>query len=657
MFWKPGSNQGEERKERDRRDDSKSSGYNDYRKSLPIYKSKDQLLYLIEKYQVSILVGGSQSGKETQLPQYLYESGYCDGYMIGCTQRQETCIASYSKASAEVNESLAVGYAVPFDESFHPTYTKIKYLTAELLFREALKDPLLSAYSVIIIDQITERKLYTDLLLSILKKIIKKRPDLKIILYSSSSDIRLFFDYFNVNTTVQKENDSVIVLSLEGRSFPVQDYYITTPCSDYIQETVNTVLKLNDSEKIGDILVFLSSREEVDTVIELINEFASDKKYQLTAVAIDGVQKHELQPIQSRTRTVMISCSNETFSIDGVSLVIDVGFIRMPIYHPKDNLEYTHKMSVSKSIAIERSIMAGKTRPGKCIRLYTEKSFGDVLDSEIPEIQRVDFTLAIIHLKSLGIENILGFDFISNPSPEILLNSFDLLHGYQYLDSHGRLLPAAILLLELPFDLKLSTMLLAAEKYSCTEEIATIIALLLADNVFLRPKEKQSEADEARNQFAVQEGDLLSLINVYQSFIQGRKSAKWCHANFVNHKVMNHAVGLRTMICKLLKRLKIPIKSCGSNLTSLRKCILSAYFPHAARLRSNGSYITIKGQKILELHPSSFVFDSPPDWVVFYDIQEVGSKTYMNGITQIDSDWLSEIAPNFFESKTNRTAF
>lgn len=123
----------------------------------------------------------------------------------------------------------------------------------------------------------------------------------------------------------------------------------------------------------------------------------------------------------------MVSCSTETFSIDGVSLVVDAGYIRIPVYHPKNRLEYSLKVPVSKFTAHERSLMAGRTRPGKCFRLYTEKSFNDALDIEIPEIQRLDITLPIIQLKSLGIQNILHFDFISAPSPEILVDSLEVL--------------------------------------------------------------------------------------------------------------------------------------------------------------------------------------------------------------------------------------
>lgn len=243
---------------------------------LPIYKNRNHILYLIKKYQVLVLVGETGCGKSTQLPQYLLEAGWCDGgKMIGITEPRRVAATTLATRVAEEKGCLlgdVVGYSIRFDDCTDQETTKIKYMTEGMLMREMMADPLLRKYSVIMLDEVHERNLNTDILMGLLKKILKKQKNLKLVIASATVDAENLRNFFNFNTTRVGDKDTATILSVEGRLYPVEKFYVREPVADYVKGLVDTVMKIHTSEPLGDILGFLTGQEEVDTAVSLLQD-------------------------------------------------------------------------------------------------------------------------------------------------------------------------------------------------------------------------------------------------------------------------------------------------------------------------------------------------------------------------------------------------
>jgi len=217
--------------------------------NLPVYRNKIHILYLVENYQVVIVVGQTGSGKTTQIPQYLYEAGWTsNGKMIACVQPRRVAATTMATRVAKemgVNLGLEVGYSVRFDEKYDERLTKIKYMTDGMLFREMMIDPLLSHYSVIMVDEAHERSIYTDLIIGLIKKILKKRQDLKVIIASATLDVETFYNFYNNNRSDDNSKDNVAIISVEGRNYPIDVMYLKEPCDNYINKSIETALKIH----------------------------------------------------------------------------------------------------------------------------------------------------------------------------------------------------------------------------------------------------------------------------------------------------------------------------------------------------------------------------------------------------------------------------
>ncbi|KAA0197841.1 hypothetical protein HAZT_HAZT010186, partial [Hyalella azteca] len=246
------------------------------RQRLPVYSVRDHILYLLEKHQCLVVVGETGSGKSTQIPQYLLESGWCsDGLMVGVTQPRRVACTNLASRVAEEQDCLlgdVVGYTIRFDDTTTPAVTKIKFMTEAILVREMMGDPLLRQYSVIMVDEVHERNLFTDIILGLLKKILKRRKDLRIIVCSATIDAEHMFEFFNLNLTNNRDEDTAAVIKVSGRTYAVDAYYLKEPCADYVKEAAATAAKIHQTQPPGDVLVFLTGVEEVDACVALTTE-------------------------------------------------------------------------------------------------------------------------------------------------------------------------------------------------------------------------------------------------------------------------------------------------------------------------------------------------------------------------------------------------
>uniref|UniRef100_A0A915NES1 RNA helicase n=1 Tax=Meloidogyne javanica TaxID=6303 RepID=A0A915NES1_MELJA len=350
------------------------------RQRLPISKYRNQLLYLVEKYKTVVVVGETGSGKSTQLPQYLAEFGWAqEGKKICITQpRRVAAVTLANRLAEEMMCSLGseVGYAVRFDECISDK-TKIKYVTDGLLLRELMSDPLLEAYSVVIIDEAHERSVNSDLVIGLLRKILAIRDDLRIIVSSATIEAELFRDFFELNEDYKNpDKNTAAIISVEGRMFPVNVFYTKVGVPDYVQTTVDTILRLHREEPSGDILAFLTGQDEVEQACKLLEGSAKSLPKDLDKLLIlplygglspkEQFRAFESAPYQTRKAVITTNIAETSVTITGIVYVIDCGFVKIRVFDSKIGMESLVVIPCSKSSAEQRAGRAGRLRPGKC---------------------------------------------------------------------------------------------------------------------------------------------------------------------------------------------------------------------------------------------------------------------------------------------------
>ncbi|KAL2841086.1 P-loop containing nucleoside triphosphate hydrolase protein [Aspergillus pseudodeflectus] len=647
---------------------------------LPIARHKEALLYLVETYPVTIVVGQTGSGKTTQLPQYLDQAGWCaDGKAIAVTQpRRVAATTVAARVAEEMRCKLGedVGYSIRFEDQMSAS-TRIKFLTDGMLLREALVDPLLSRYSVIMVDEAHERSLSTDILLGILKKIMKRRPELRIVVSSATLQAEDFLRFF-AGDEFQQNSDGEIggsvgrIISLEGRMYPVDMLFLESPAEDYVERSVKTVFDIHLQEGEGDILVFLTGRDEIETAIQLISERAATlhpkaqalQPLPLYAGLTTDQQMYVFEPAGENTRKVVVSTNiaEASVTINGIVYVIDCGFAKLRAYNPSTGIETLTAVPISKAAAVQRAGRAGRTKPGKCFRLYTQQAYEQLPEATIPEIQRSNLAPVIMQLKALGIDNIVRFDFLTSPPADLVVRSFELLYSLGAVDDYAKLTkPLGMRMAELAVEPMMAKVLLSAESFGCLSEILTIAAMVsLQGAVWVQHDGDKKSAESTRRRFAVEEGDHLTYLNVYQAFVtKGKKDSKWCRDNLLNYRSLSRAVSIRAQLKRYLERFGIKAdetlasQSRPVNLAKpaeqIQRCLTTGYFAHAARMQPDGTFKTVSGGITLHAHPSSLMFNRKADWVIFHEILQTGDKTYIRDVTKIEKSYLLEYAPNYYK--------
>ncbi|KAF9178107.1 hypothetical protein BGZ50_008054 [Haplosporangium sp. Z 11] len=667
----------------------------------------------------------------TEIPQYMHEAGWtAKGRVVACTQPRRVAATTVAQRVAEemhVKLGTEVGYTIRFEDCTDPGgKTRIKYMTDGMLFRETLMDPLLSKYSVIMLDEAHERSLYTDILMGVLKKILKKRSDLRIIISSATLDAEAFAAFFSTSTHTphgsdlsikDKENmdkkENTVILSVQGRMYPVDIHYLAEPSSNYVESAIQTVFDIHTKEPAGDILVFMTGREEIEQVVSEIRERATtlppNKYAEILALPIyAGLPSEEqmlvFEPTERRTRKVVVATNvaEASITIPGIGYVIDSGFVKMRAYNPKTGMEALTTTTISQASADQRAGRAGRIRNGKAYRLYTEKSFAEMRPASVPEIQRSNLAGMVLQLKALGIENVLRFDFMTSPPAEMMSKALELLYSLKALDDYGRLtIPLGMRLAEFPLDPLLGKILLDSGKFGCSQEMLTIAAMVSVQNIFINPT--SVAAEEQHRKFGVMEGDHITLLNVYNAFVsRGKKSARWCANHLINFKAMSRALSIRSHLERYLVRVlnlagPSELTSCSSSLDQvnyrnhherrrqdqedheeakeitfkIRRCLVSGYFAQAARIAPDGTHwisaressavSTVGGANYvptkLWMHPTSILFKQTPKWVIFHEVVETGqNKAYMREVTAIEPEWLEELAPHFYILKRQHSA-
>lgn len=641
---------------------NKAASIQETRQSLPIYKFRNDLLTAIAEYQVLIIVGETGSGKTTQIPQYLHEGGYTKGGLkVGCTQPRRVAAMSVAARVAEemgVKVGNEVGYAIRFEDATSDK-TILKYMTDGMLLREFLTEPDLGGYSALMIDEAHERTLHTDILFGLVKDIARFRPELKLLISSATMDAQKFAKYF----------DDAPIFNIPGRRYPVDIHYTPQPEANYLAAAVTTIFQIHITQGKGDILVFLTGQEEIEAAEQNLQETARKLGSKIPEMVIcpiyanlpSELQSKIFEPTPPNARKVVLATNiaETSLTIDGIVYVIDPGFVKENVYNPRTGMESLVVTPCSRASANQRSGRAGRVGPGKCFRLYTKWAFYNELDENTtPEIQRTNLNSVVLLLKSLGINDLIEFDFMDPPPAETLIRALEQLYALGALNDRGELTKIGRQMAEFPTDPMLAKTVLAADKFSCVEEVLSIISMLgEASALFYRPKDKKIHADSARARFTIKEGgDHFTLLNIWNQWVDSDFSYVWARENFLQQRSLTRARDVRDQLAKLCDRVEVSISTVGaSNLVPIQKALTAGFFPNAARLQRGGdSYRTVKNGLTVYLHPSSTLFEINPKWVIFYELV-LTSKEYMRSNMPIQPEWLVEAAPHYHKKSDLET--
>uniref|UniRef100_A0A6I8Q5K1 RNA helicase n=1 Tax=Xenopus tropicalis TaxID=8364 RepID=A0A6I8Q5K1_XENTR len=581
---------------------------------LPVWEYKERFTEILMKNQSFVLVGETGSGKTTQIPQW------CVDYMrslpgpkrgVACTQPRRVAAMSVAQRVADEMDVMLgqeVGYSIRFEDC-SSAKTILKYMTDGMLLREAMNDPLLERYGVVILDEAHERTLATDILMGVLKEVVRQRNDLKVIVMSATLDAGKFQVYF----------DSCPLLTIPGRTHPVEIFYTPEPERDYLEAAIRTVIQIHMcEEEEGDLLLFLTGQEEIDEACKRIKREIDDLGPDVGDIKI--IPLYSTLPPQQQQR------------------------IFEPPPPKKPSGAIGRKVVVSTNIAETSLTIDG-------VVFVIDPGFAKQKDNTYPEILRSNLGSVVLQLKKLGIDDLVHFDFMDPPAPETLMRALELLNYLAALNDDGDLTELGSMMAEFPLDPQLAKMVIASCDYNCSNEILSITAMLSVPQCFIRPTEVKKAADEAKMRFAHIDGDHLTLLNVYHAFKQNHESSQWCYDNFINYRSLMSADNVRQQLSRIMDRFNLPRRS--TDFTSrdyyinIRKALVTGYFMQVAHLERTGHYLTVKDNQVVQLHPST-VLDHKPEWVLYNEFV-LTTKNYIRTCTDIKPEWLVKIAAQYYD--------
>ena len=701
------------------------------RSRLPIFKCRDAILFLVETRATTVLVGQTGCGKTTQVPQYLAEAGWCaGGRMVACTQPRRVAAQTIAaRVAEEMGTPLGrdVGYAVRFESVCTPGVTKIQFCTDGVLLRELMDDPLLTKYGVVMVDEAHERSLASDALLGLLKKIQRRRPDLRVVIASATIQAETFAEFFDTRDVPLKPalgpaalapgarvpSREPGIVSVEGRAHSVAIHYLAKPAPEYVKAAVATALDVHRSEGPGDVLVFLTGEDEIEEACEMLRDTweeetksASGRRTSGANRALPGTtnerertrgepsnaspgirsrlvvcplyaglppaaQTEAFAPAPRYARKVVVASNvaETSVTIEGVAYVIDCLFAKKKSYDASRGAESLLAAPVSRAAANQRAGRAGRLRPGKCFRLCTEPDFGRLPEQETPEMLRSDLASLVLQLKHLGIDNIVHFEWLSPPPAANMLKAIELLYALGALDDDAKLTsPLGVRLAELPLEPQLGKALLVSDDMGCVSEMLTVAAFLQVTGVWQSSRGRQKALDEARDRFAVAEGDAVTFLNVRAAWERaggvdgGGKSRAFAEKNMLSRRALVRASDIREQLSKHVSRFGLqPSRSIApaKDPDPVRRALASGFFANAATLAPHGGgadgccFRSVRGGGTLYVHPGSVLFRARPACVVYVSAVNTG-KEYMRDVTSVDPEWLPELAPHFY-AKRNKS--
>ncbi|XP_066410558.1 putative pre-mRNA-splicing factor ATP-dependent RNA helicase DHX32 [Molothrus aeneus] len=642
------------------------------REELPIWQEKCTFMETLLHNQIVIVSGDAKTGKSSQVPQWCAE--HCLALQprgaVVCTQvlpRAAVALALRVADQMELGVGHEVGYCVPFESCCGPD-TILRYCTDEMLQREMMSTPLLSCYSVIVLDDVHQRTVATDALLGLLKGVLAARAELRLVLLTAP----------HMCSTLQGFCGGVPVLRVRGRH-RAQAVFSCSPHGDPFLPALRLLLEIHHTREKGDIVVFLASEQDIEKAYQMIRQEQPNlnpdlgelipiplypTKQDLTPKLIQNKQKC----CKKYRRKVLLTTSSGEPLVwtKNVTFVIDVGVETRKVYNPRIRADSVLTQPISQSQAEVHKQILGMSPSGKIFCLYPEEFTHKEMKAEIPaKVQESNLTSLVLFLKRMDIAGFAHCDFISSPAPESLMQALEDLDYLAALDNDGNLSEFGIIMSEFPLDPQLSKSLLASCEFECVDEMLTIAAMVTAPSCFLHAPPGTEEIARSRwRRLSHPAGDHFTLINVFNAFRAATASPtqpdlsreQWCCEYFLSCSALSMAEMIRAELVEIMKRIELPISEpdfgSEANLLSIKKALLSGYFMDIARdVDGSGNYLMLTHKQVAQLHPFSSYCNTRriPEWVLFHEFS-ISEGNSIRVVSEISPHLFAELVPQYYFS-------
>ena len=622
--------------------------------NLPISRSWHDIIDAIKQHQVVIVVGETGSGKTTQIPKLCLLAGRGQKDKIAITQPRRVAAMTMSRRLASelgpAGKEL-VGYKIRFQDRC-PPLSQVWFMTDGLLLAQLPKDPNLSNYDTIIVDEAHERSLNIDFLLGVLRKLLKKRPDLKVIITSATLDIEKFVDAFNKPP----------VINVEGRGYPVDIIYLDPDTLDVdgggpADLVVEAVRLIRQKDVRGHILAFLPTEQSIMEGLKVLQgELENDALVLPMFGRLSAKDQSRIFEPSTKQKIILATNVAETsITVPGIKYVVDSGLARISQYNPRTRTKALPVSRISQSSADQRAGRAGRTAPGKCYRLYTEEDYLSRPQFTPPEILRSNLAEVVLRLKYLGLGNVLEFPFIDPPSPQAVKEAETALKLLGAVNEKGKLTRTGLLMARLPLDPRVSKMILEAKQWNCLTEVTVIAAALSIQDPTERPLEKQAQADQAHAKFKDKHSDFITYLNIwnsYQELFKKKASRKerinFCKNNYLSFRRMEEWIDACTQIRNILAETgTFSLNKKSANYEQIHRAILPGLLDQIACKKKGTLYIGARGRE-LYLFPGSSIYKTRPAWILTAEIIKT-SQLFARTAAMIEPKWIEKAGNRFLK--------
>ena len=620
--------------------------------ALPIYELETQLVADLRTHSRLVLQAPTGSGKSTQVPQILLDSGLAgDGEIVVLQPRRLATRMLAARVAQERGVRLGeeVGYQIRLDKVCGRK-TRIRFVTEGVLLRQMLSDPELRGIAVIVFDEFHERHLYGDITLArALDLQESRRPDLKLVVMSATLDAG----------SLQKYLAPCELLTSRGRTFPVDVEYLEKPLGDFpVWDAAAAEFERISRETEGDVLVFMSGAYEISRTISAIRHTRAGG--QCTVLPLHGElpaadQDAAVARYEQRKVIVSTNVAETSLTIDGVRVVIDAGQAKIARFDPYRGINTLLVERISRASAEQRAGRAGRTAPGRCIRLWTEREHHDRPAQELPEVKRLDLAEVVLTLKASGVEDVAKFRWLEAPDARSLERALTLLTDLGALDSAGAISPLGRRMLAFPAHPRYARMLLAAHELGCVPAVVQIAALTQGRGLLRRAEGKQMQQDRDAALGESAESDFFLHLRALRFAEQRNFNPQTCRPLGIHAPAAREAAALAEQFLRIAQDEGLDTTARETPAEALQRCVLAG-FPDMVALRLDGGTLRcalVHGRKGVLARES--VVGTP--LLVASEVREVEMRgdveTLLSLATAIKEEWLRELFPDGFRETTD----
>ncbi len=625
-----------------------------YPEALPVSQAREAILEALAEHPVIVVCGETGSGKTTQLPKLCLEAGRGVRGLIGHTQPRRIAARSVARRLQEElgdADGRLVGHKVRFTDRTGPD-TLVKLMTDGILLAETEGDRDLAAYDTLIIDEAHERSLNIDFLLGYLKRLLPRRPDLKLIITSATIDPDRFARHFG----------GAPVIHVEGRSYPVEVRYrplkgedLDAKDRDLQQGVVEAVDELARHGP-GDILVFLPGEREIRETAEALRKHhpAGSEILPLYARLSQKEQDRIFHPRGGARRIVLATNVAETsLTVPGIRYVVDSGYARISRYSPRSKVQRLPIEPISRASADQRKGRCGRLGPGVCIRLYSEDDYLARPAHTDPEILRTNLAAVVLRMHALRLGAVDDFPFLDAPDPRAVKDAYHTLFELGAMDAERRLTSLGRRLARLPVDPRIGRMILAAEREDCLREVLVIASALSIQDPRERPLEKRAEADALHARFHRPGSDLLAWLALWDyaaeqsRHLSQNQWRKRCRAEYLSYVRLREWREVHGQLKRLAAELGLKANMDPAEPDRIHRALLTGLLGQVAMKTDEGDYLGPRNRR-LRIHPASALADKGPRWIMAAELIDT-QRLYASGVAAIRPEWIEELGAHLVQ--------